>query len=155
MNPDSDEFVQFLRTLGVEMEDKAQSIERERTSGRHQRSERSLDEPEVTILRYAEEDEALYHLSLAHTTPQLRVVLPDTQGQLKFLIYLIQFSEHHPLASVFTQFARYRGSHAFEQKRKTAQQHLLAALGEIMKDLFWEGVDVSEIPPEITVEELL
>jgi hypothetical protein len=143
MHFNSDEFQQFLRDMGVEIEHL-----------NHQTPEFPEGEPSVTMLQLSREYQAFYQLNLIQAIPQLRVVVPEKQGKLKFQIYLVQLSELHPLVPLFAQFTQYGGSREFERERDTAEWHLLFAIGEIMKDLFWAGAETSHFPPEITVQRL-
>src|SRR5450432_3773986 len=145
MNLNSDEFHQFLRDMGVEIENDHRS---------NQTPAFLEAEPSVTMLQLSREYRAFYQLNLIQTIPQLRVVIPEKQGMLKFQIYLVQLSERHPLVTVFPLFSQYGGNREFERERDVAEWHLLYAIGEIMKDLFWAGVETSHFPPEITVVRL-
>ena len=100
MNLNSDEFHQFLRDMGVEIEN----------DHRSDQVPAFLDaEPSVTMLQLSREYRAFYQLNLIQTIPQLRVVIPEKQGMLKFQIYLVQLSERHPLVTVFPLFSQYGG----------------------------------------------
>jgi hypothetical protein len=151
MNLNSDEFQHFLHDLGVEME---QGTQREQEPVRQHVPESSQEEPSITMLQKSRDYQALYQVNLVQGVPQLRVVVPEQHGRLKFQIYLVQLSEQHPLVFLFTQFSQYQGSRAYEEERETAAWHLLFAMGEIMKDLFWTGVEASHFPSEITVQRL-
>ncbi len=145
MNLNSDEFHQFLHDMGVEIENDHRSNE----------APAFVDaEPSVTMLQLSREYRAFYQLNLIQNTPQLRIVIPEKQGMLKFQIYLVQLSERHPLVTVFPLFSQYGGNREFERERDVAEWHLLYAIGEIMKDLFWAGVETSHFPSEITVVRL-
>lgn len=143
MNFSSDEFQQFLRDMGVEIEHL-----------NHQTPAFLEAEPSITMFQMSREYQAFYQLNLIQSIPQIRVVVPEKQGKLKFQIYLVQLSELHPLAPLFSQFSQYGGSREFERKRDATEWHLLYAIGEIMKDLFWAGAETSHFPPEITVQRL-
>jgi len=140
----SDEFQQFLRDMGVEIEHL-----------NHPTPAFPEGEPSVTMLQLSRDHQAFYQLNLIQAIPQLRVVVPEKQGRLKFQIYLVQLSEWHPLAALFVQLSQYGGSREFERERDTAEWHLLSAIGELMKDLFWAGTETSHFPPEITVQRLV
>jgi hypothetical protein len=143
MNFNSDEFQQFLRDMGVEIGHPS-----------HPTPAFPEGEPSVTILQLSRDSQACYQLNLIQALPQLRIVVPEKQGRLKFQIYLVQLSELHPLVSLFAQFAQYGGSREFERERDAAEWRLLFASGEIMKDLFWAGAETSHFPPEIIVQRL-
>ena len=145
MNFNSEEFQQFLRDMGVEIEHDHPG---------HQMPEFLEGEPSVTMLQQSREYQAFYQLNLTQTIPQIRIVIPEKQGKLKFQIYLVQLSELHPFVTLFPLFSQYGGSRVFERERDTAEWHLLYAIGEIMKDLFWSGAETSHFPPEITVQRL-
>jgi hypothetical protein len=52
--------------------------------------------------------------------------------------------------------AAYEGSDAYEHGREAALQHLLYAVAEMMKQLFWSGdIQTLSFPPEIEVYPLL
>src|SRR5438270_897438 len=53
-------------------------------------------------------------------------------------------------------FATYHGSIAFEKGREAALQHLLYAVAEMMKQLFWSGdLNAMTFPPELDVCRIL
>ena len=156
MNPNSEEFLNFLRSMGVDMERSQEHSRHESQPPREPRDPDVLqEEPAITILQQSRERDAFYQLNLIQTIPQLRVVLPEKEGMLKFQIYLVLFSGQHPLASIFSLLASYSGSWTFEHERELAMVRLLQAAGELLKDLFWTGVDTVQFPPEITVLKLL
>ena len=111
--------------------------------------------PVFSILQKARTHEAFYRLDLVETTPQLRVLLPIDEGPIKFNMYLVQLSDLHPLSNAFTHYVQYQGSTDFEQERPVTEWHLLYSIGEMMKNLFWMGLETSRFPLEITVHKLL
>jgi hypothetical protein len=71
-------------------------------------------------------------------------------------MYLVRINSQTPLHSSFTGMAAYHGSSTFEQGREASLQHLLYAVAEMMKQLFWTGdLDTMTFPPEIEVRRLL
>jgi hypothetical protein len=61
-----------------------------------------------------------------------------------------------PLNNWFAGVASHSGSPAFERGRDAALQHLLYAVAEMMKQLFWAGdLDSMTFPPEIDVQRLI
>ncbi len=54
-------------------------------------------------------------------------------------MYLVRMSSRSPLNALFTGMANYQGSLDFEKGRDTTMQHLLYAVAELMKQLFWSG----------------
>ena len=119
-----------------------------------------LDEisiPEVSIFQASRDHYGVfYRLDIIEQTPQLRIMMPIENGALKMEMYLVRMSEQAPLNNWFSSLATYHGSPAFERGREVAQQHLLYAIAEMMKQLFWAG-DLSNMcfPAEIVVYRLV
>ncbi len=135
----------ILADLGVEME-----------SPKHEQfDENSI--PEVSIFQASRDHYGVfYRLDIIEQTPQLRIMMPIENGALKMEMYLVRMSEQAPLTNWFSSLATYHGSPAFERGREAAQQHLLYAVAEMMKQLFWAG-DLSGMcfPAEIVVYRLV
>ena len=135
----------ILAYLGVEME-----------SPKHEQfDENSI--PEVSIFQASRDHYGVfYRLDIIEQTPQLRIMMPIENGALKMEMYLVRMSEQAPLNNWFSSLATYHGSPAFERGREVAQQHLLYAIAEMMKQLFWAG-DLSNMcfPAEIVVYRLV
>jgi hypothetical protein len=135
----------ILADLGVEME-----------SPKHEQfDENSI--PEVSIFQASRDHYGVfYRLDIIEQTPQLRIMMPIENGALKMEMYLVRMSEQAPLNNWFSSLAIYHGSPAFERGREVAQQHLLYAIAEMMKQLFWAG-DLSNMcfPAEIVVYRLV
>lgn len=113
--------------------------------------------PEVSIFQASRDHYGVfYRLDIINSVPQLRIMVPVEQGALKMEMYLVRMSERAPVNPLFAQLGDYRGSGAFEQRREAALQHLLYAVAEIMKQLFWSG-DLNDMsfPPEIEVRRLI
>ena len=71
-------------------------------------------------------------------------------------IYLVRLSQRTPLNPCFAQMSLYEGSAAYEHGREASLQHLLYAVAEMMKQLFWAGdLQRNEFPAEIEVHPLL
>jgi len=136
----------LLEDLGVEME---------HPNDRHQDDENSL--PEVSIFQSSRDHYGVfYRLDIIDQTPQLRIIVPIDNGPLKMEVYLVQMSEHLPLNNWFAGIASHRGSPAFERGREATLQHLLYAIAEMLKQLFWSGdLDSMSFPPEIGVQRLV
>jgi hypothetical protein len=135
----------FLADLGVEME----------RSKHEQFDENSI--PEVSIFQASRDHYGVfYRLDIIEQKPQLRIMVPVESGALKMEMYIVRMSERIPVNPWFTALAAYRGSSAFERGREAAQQHLLYAIAEMMKQLFWAG-DLSSMsfPSEIDVSRLM
>jgi len=67
-------------------------------------------------------------------------------------IYLVRLSGISPLGVGFAEMTAYEGSPAYEQAREATLQHMLYAVAEMMKLLFWSGdVQRMSFPPEIEV----
>lgn len=135
----------LLEDLGVEMEHPAD---------RHFHED-SL--PEVSIFQSSRDHYGVfYRLDIIDHVPQLRVIVPIDNGPLKMEIYLVQMSEQLPLNNWFAGISSHAGSPAFERGREAALQHLLYAVAEMMKQLFWTGdLDSMTFPPEIDVQRLI
>src|SRR6202165_6327916 len=122
----NEQFEDFLAELGVEME---QPIE-------NQFSGDSV--PEISIFQSSRDHYGVfYRLDIIEQLPQLRVIIPVEYGALKMEMYLVRISHHSPLHSSFAGMTTYHGSAPFEQGRDAALQHLLYAIAEMMKQLFW------------------
>ena len=135
----------FLADLGVEMEH----------SKHEQFDENSI--PEVSIFQASRDHYGVfYRLDIIEQKPQLRIMVPVESGALKMEMYIVRMSERTPVNPWFTALAGYRGSSAFERGREATQQHLLYAIAEMMKQLFWAG-DLSgmSFPSEIDVYRLI
>ena len=135
----------ILADLGVEMEHPAHQ----------QPQDDSL--PEVSIFQSSRDHYGVfYRLDIIDQAPQLRIIVPIDNGPLKMEVYLVQMSEQLPLNSWFSGVASHSGSPAFERGREAALQHLLYAVAEMMKQLFWSGdLDSMTFPSEITVQRLI
>ena len=110
--------------------------------------------PEISIFQSSRDHYGVfYRLDVVDRVPQLRVMVPVENGALKMEMYLVRMnsmSGQLPLNAWFSGIASYKGSPAFERGREAALQHLLYAVAEMMKQLFWSGDFYSMIfPPEI------
>src|SRR5579883_946254 len=135
----------LLADLGVEMEHPAD----------HYAQEDSL--PEISIFQSSRDHYGVfYRLDIIDQTPQLRIIVPIDNGPLKMEVYLVQMSSRLPLNTWFAGVTSYEGSPAFERGREASLQHLLYAVAEMMKQLFWSGdLDSMIFPPEIEVQRLI
>jgi hypothetical protein len=136
----------FLADLGVEME---------RPEPEEYDHENSI--PEVSIFQASRDHYGVsYRLDIIDHLPQLRIMVPIEQGPLKMEMYLVRPSERIPINDWFAGMANYTGSSAFEHAREASLQHLLYAVAEMMKQLFWSGdIDTMNFPPEIEVSRLM
>ncbi len=134
----------FLETLGVEMEYKSQD------SHEHFNDD-SI--PEISIFQASRDHYGVfYRLDIIDAIPQLRIMVPVEQGVVKMEMYLVRMSSSLPLDAWFAGVASYHGSPAFEKGREAALQHLLYAVAEMMKQLFWSGdLSTMSFPPELDV----
>ena len=144
MNID-EQFESFLANLGVEME----------RSEDRQYSSDSI--PEVSIFQASRDHYGVfYRLDIIDHKPELRIMVPADKGDTKMDIYLVRLSERTPLNACFADMSVYEGSAAFEHGRETTLQHLLYAVAEMMKQLFWSGdLQYMNFPAEIEVYPLL
>ena len=136
----------FLADLGVAME---------RPHYAHDDEEDSA--PEVSIFQSSRDHYGVfYRLDIIEQKPQLRVVVPVEYGALKMEVYLVRLSGQTLLNDWFKGMAAYSGSPAYEKGREAAMQHLLYAVAEMMKQLFWSGdLDSMCFPPEVDVRRLV
>ena len=136
----------LLEDLGVEME---------YPTYHRSRDEDSL--PEVSIFQSSRDHYGVfYRLDIIDQTPQLRIIVPIDNGPLKMEVYLVKVSEKLPLNAWFAGITSHSGSAAFERGREATLQHLLYAVAEMMKQLFWSGdLDSMTFPPEIEVQRLI
>ena len=135
----------FLAELGVKMERPA---------------ERRYDGdslPEVSIFQASRDHYGVfYRLDIIDRKPELRIMVPVDRGETKMDIYLVRLSQRTPLNPCFAQMSLYEGSAAYEHGREASLQHLLYAVAEMMKQLFWAGdLQRNEFPAEIEVHPLL
>lgn len=137
----------LLEDLGVEMEHP--------TDPHPYNHEDSL--PEVSIFQSSRDHYGVfYRLDIIDQTPQLRIIVPVDNGPLKMEVYLVQMSECLPLNNWFAGVASHQGSSAFERGREATLQHLLYAVAEMLKQLFWSGdLDSMSFPAEIAVQRLI
>ena len=140
MNID-EQFDNFLAELGVEME---------RPDDRQYNSDSF---PEITIHQASRDHYGVfYRLDLVDHKPELRIMIPADRGDVKMDIYLIRLSDLTPLNATFAGMSAYQGSNAYEHGREATLQHLLYAVAEMMKQLFWSGdLQTLSFPPEIEV----
>jgi hypothetical protein len=142
-----DQVGKLLADLGVQMESSYQE-------------EQTFQEdavPEISIFQTSRDHYGVfYRLDIIEQTPQLRVIVPIDHGPLKLEVYLVQMSSRLPVNTWFAGVNGHQGSSAFERGREAAQQHLLYAVAEMMKQLFWSGdIDSMSFPPEIDVQRLI
>ena len=113
--------------------------------------------PEITIHQASRDHYGVfYRLDILNQRPELRIMLPVDKGDLKTDIYLVRLSDHSPLNRCFGAMSDYEGSPEYEQEREATLQHLLFAVAEMMKQLFWSG-DIQRLrfPIEIEVYPLI
>ena len=144
MNID-EQFDKFLAELGVEME---------------RPEEKPFDGdalPEVTIHQASRDHYGVfYRLDIINQKPELRIMIPVDKGEMKTDIYLVRLSNDTPLNPFFRNMSLYEGSEEYEQQREATLQHLLYAVAEMMKQLFWAGdLQALSFPAEIEVYPLL
>ncbi len=142
----NEQFENFLADLGVEME--------------HPDDRRQYDDdsvPEVSIFQASRDHYGVfYRLDIIDRLPELRVMVPVEKGDTKMDIYLVRLSERMPLNISFAEMSAYQGSIAYEHGREAALQHMLYAVAEMMKQLFWSGdLQRMSFPAEIEVYPLL
>ena len=145
MNID-EQFENFLAELGVEME-----------RPEEQTLYNSDSIPEVSIFQASRDHYGVfYRLDIVDQKPELRIMIPVDKGEARMDIYLVRLSDRTPLNSSFGAFSDYEGSAVYERGREAALQHLLYAIAEMMKQLFWSGdVQTMSFPPEIEVLPIL
>jgi hypothetical protein len=138
----------FLAELGVEMEQPEEQ---------HAEQYHGDAIPEVSIFQASRDHYGVfYRLDIIEQAPELRIMIPADTGHVKMHIYLVRLSPHMPLNACFADLTAYQGSEAYEQGREAALQHLLYAVAEMMKQLFWAGdLQRLQFPPEIEVYPLL
>lgn len=136
-----EQFEEFLAGLGVEME------------GPEDTEYDGDSIPEITIHQTSRDHYGVfYRLDLLDQRPELRIMLPVDTGDLKTDIYLVRLSDHSPLNMLFGAISAYEGSPEYEQERDATLQHLLYAVAETMKKLFWSGdLQALRFPAEIEV----
>ena len=143
MNID-EQFESLLANLGVEME-------------RPEEKDYNGDAvPEVSIFQASRDHYGVfYRLDIIDSKPELRIMVPVDKGDTKMDIYLVRLSERTPLNACFINMAGYEGSAPYEQNREATLQHLLYAVAEMMKQLFWAGdLQYMNFPGEIEVHPL-
>ena len=145
MNID-EQFENFLAELGVEME-----------RPEEQALYNSDSIPEVSIFQASRDHYGVfYRLDIVDQKPELRIMIPVDKGEARMDIYLVRLSERTSLNRSFGAFSDYEGSAAYEHGREAALQHLLYAVAEMMKQLFWSGdVQTMSFPHEIEVFPIL
>ncbi len=113
--------------------------------------------PEVSIFQASRDHYGVfYRLDIIDSMPQLRIMVPVEHGTVKMEMYLVRISSRLPLDTWFSTVATYPGSTAFEKGREAALQHLLYAVAEMMKQLFWSGdLNTMTFPPELNVCRIL
>lgn len=144
---------ELLAGLGVEMEREVQGASDEEDDG----GEREARLANISLFQASKEHYGVfYRLDLIEWCPQLRVFLPADSGVVKMEGYLVCPPEQSPLRGAFELLAAHEGSADFEMQQDTIRQHLLFAVGEMMKRLFWAGdLEEMQFPPEVMVERIL
>ena len=135
----------ILANLGVEME----------YAEYEQHNENSV--PDISIFQSSRDHYGVfYRLDIIDQMPQLRIMMPVENGALKMEMFQVLLSMNTPLHTWFKGISSYHGSLAFERGREGTLQHLLYAVAEMMKQLFWSGDLYSMVfPPEIDVRRLI
>jgi hypothetical protein len=138
----------LLASLGVEME-----------YNQHEQRDQHDDDasiPEVSIFQASRDHYGVfYRLDVIDSLPQLRILIPVEQGAAKMEMYLVRMSSLSPLNALFAAMAGYRGSAEFEKGREATMQHLLYAVAELMKHLFWSGdLNTMNFAEEIAVQRI-
>jgi hypothetical protein len=143
----------LLAGLGVEMEREAEMSFDDEAGGD---DEDDMLSPIALFQASKDHYGVFYRLDLIERSPQLRVFLPANSGVVKMEGYLVAPSESSPLRYGFEALVSHQGSPEFETEQDTMSQHLLFAVGEMLKRLFWSG-DLAEMqfPREIVVERIL
>ncbi len=144
MNID-EQFENFLADLGVEME---------RPDDMRYTSD-SI--PEISIFQASRDHYGVfYRLDIVDRKPELRIMVPTDKGDTKMDIYLVRLNTQTPLHLCIAEMSVYEGSAAYEHGREGTLHHLLYAIAEMMKQLFWAG-DMQRLsfPSEIEVSPLL
>jgi hypothetical protein len=141
----NEQFEDFLAELGVEME---RPIEKQFNGD-------SL--PEISIFQASRDHYGVfYRLDIIERKPELRIMVPNDRGDAKMDIYLVRLSEQTPFNRSMGEMGEYEGSAAYEHNRETSLQHVLYAVAEMMKLLFWSGdLQHMTFPAEIEVYPLL
>jgi hypothetical protein len=144
---------ELLAGLGVEMERTAEDPADD--EGDEEGAEAKL--ANISLFQASKEHYGVfYRLDLIECCPQLRVFLPANSGVVKMEGYLVCPSEQSPLRAPFELLAAHEGSPDFETQQDTMRQHLLFAVGEMMKRLFWAGdLEEMQFPAEVIVERIL
>ncbi|GCF07231.1 hypothetical protein [Dictyobacter arantiisoli] len=141
----NEQFEHFLAGLGVEME---------------RAEDRPYEDdplPEISIFQASRDHYGVfYRLDVINQRPELRVMVPVDKGEAKMDIYLVRLSERTALNESMRKMSAYEGSEIYEQGREATLQHLLYAMAEMMKQLFWAG-DIQRLifPSEIEVHPIL
>ena len=138
----------LLAGLGVEME---------RDTPEQQNPFDDSSIPEVSIFQASRDHYGVfYRLDIIESMPQLRIMVPVEHGAVKMEMYLVRMSDRMPLNTWFSGTAKFAGSPAFEKGREATLQHLLYAVAELMKQLFWAGdLNAMSFPNEIDVCQVL
>jgi hypothetical protein len=144
---------ELLAGLGVEMEQAAEDP----ADDEDDEGEDDAKLANISLFQASKEHYGVfYRLDLIECTPQLRVFLPANSGSVKMEGYLVYPPEHSPLRGAFELLAAHEGSPDFEMQQDTMRQHLLFAVGEMMKRLFWAGdLEEMQFPAEVQVERIL
>ena len=113
--------------------------------------------PEISIFQASRDHYGVFYcLDIVEHRPELRIMVPVDKGHVKMEIFLVHLSNRAPFNRWFDELALYEGSAAYEHGREASLQHLLYAIAEMMKQLFWSGdLQYRSFPPEIEVIPLL
>ena len=137
-------FRDFLHGLGVEMEE-----------SEIQAFPIPSSEPTFTLLQHSRDHDAFYRVDLTGTKPELMVLTPTHDNLLRFHFYLVQPSSTHPLFGSLDRAAANQQWLAMEQIHEVIEWHILQAIVETMKVMFWIGLENAQFPDEIVVYKIL
>jgi len=118
--------------------------------------ENDAEEPEITLFQQSREHHGVfYRLDLVANTPELRVFVPWNGGLARMRCFVVRVPATSPLRGGFVALDSWEGSELHDWLQPMARQHLLFAMGEVLKQLFWAGdLDAGRFPPEIAVTPL-
>jgi hypothetical protein len=108
---------------------------------------------DISLFQQSREHQGVfYRLDLVADAPELRVFVPRNDGAARLRCFVVRVPTESPLRAGFTALMAWDTSPLALSLQLMARQHLLFAIGEVLKQLFWAGdTDAGYFPPEIAV----
>jgi len=110
-------------------------------------------EQNIALFQQSREHQGVfYRLDLIDNAPELRVFVPWNDNIARLRCFVVRVPVQSPLRAGFNALREWDDSDLSTWLCPLARQHLLFAIGEVLKQLFWAGdIATGQFPPEIIV----